>query len=347
MAIAPLPYPRLIHSRRFARNGFVTEAAFAKQLVDGQNHIMAYRRKTFLTANETAPAAGSAGTVTRYRAYGHTGHGATHVGFIVGIGLDTTSTGASPSVKVSATTATTGTVTQDVYAGLFNGTPTDSPSEITYHDGRLAVTANETVQIVVSTSDYARIFSILVYEIASDIVDSAVNYYQEVTPAAQYPIWDSTRQVHNVGMSQIWRHNGGHIMTWPGSGTGTSPTYTGGTTWTNVIDSATSVTANTAGFYLGNVGLDLSGMQRYGDTSLNVVFAAHLSCTGSATADVRLEDSSGTICSMTGKGTASAWYTATTTISLSTLDKADLQFRTSNAANTVTLNAVSLYAYLA
>ncbi len=347
--LASRKWPRLIQHKRFARNSFIPEAPFARRLVTGQNHVMAFRRKTFLTANTTPPAAGVA-SADLYRVYCHTGHGATHMRVKVGMMMDTTSTGVDPFVRVAVTEVGVGTTNLDIHGGAYTGTPSDGPGDILWRSELVPVTANAAHSIVVSISDYARLQSILIYEVASDVVDSAVNYYAEVTPSTEHPIYDSVRQTHAVGLSQIWRHNAGHLMNWPGNGTSAASPTNATTTWTNVIDAATSVTASTAGFWLGDTGsFVMSQMARqYTADTLDVVFAAHLSCTGSATAEVRLEDSGGTIISMTGKGTASAWYTVTGSLAnLGDIAKCDLQFRTSNAANTVTLNAVCMYAYLA
>lgn len=347
MSTALKRYPKQIHYRRYARNSFVPEAAFPGRVVAAQNHIMAYRRKTFLTANDLGRGSGVAGSSDLYRFYCRTGHGATHMAFVVGLGLDNTSTGADPYVRCAVTEIGVGTTNLDLHGGAFNGTPDDSPSEISWQDGLVAVTPNALYSVVVTAVDYARLFSILAYEVASDEVDDATDYFAEFNYSGGVPIYDSLAQRTSQGLSQLWRHNAGQLLTWPGAGTGTSPTYAT-TTWTNVIDAATSVTASTAGFYLGDGDQTLEAWRRASDTTLDVVLAVHCSVTGSATGEVRLIDSVGTRASITGMGTGSAWYTTATTMSgLDTLGKADLQCRTSNGANTVTLNAVCLYAYLA
>lgn len=345
MTVAIRRYPRLIEYRRYAKNGYVPEAPFRRRVVNAQNHVMAFRRKTFLESNNIAPGVGLAGSGIRYRGYGHSGHGATHLGIIVGIMLDNSSLGADPAVRFKSSAATGEVI---LHAGNYTGTPTDSPSEIIWRDGQLAITANTAFDFSVATEDYARICSVLVYEIASDVVTAATNYYIEEAPGVDFPIWDASMERSHVGMSQLWRRNAGHLMTWPGSGTGTNPTYNS-ITWTNVIDGATTVSATTAPIaYLGDATVNLEPWRRYSKTTLDVVLAVHCSVTGSATGEVRLIDTVGTRASITGMGTGSAWYTTATTMSgLDTMGKVDLQCRTSNAANTVTLNAVSLYAYLA
>ena len=349
MSTAIRKYPHVIQHKRFARNGLIPEAPFARRIAIAQNHAMAFRRKTFLCASALdGRFNGTSGTTVLYRAYGHTGHGATHLGVVVGIGLDTVSSGSAPQVEIKATMGGGATDTLTLSAGNFTGTPTDSPSEIVWRDGLVAVTANDTVEIRVAAMDYARILSILVYEIASDVIDSSVDYYVEGSPTIGDPVYRGLVERTTEGLSKMWRHNGGHLLTWPGPGASTMPPY-GTTTWTNVIDAATSVTANTAGFYLGDGDQTLEGWCRKKNPGdLEVVLAAYCSVTGSATGEVRLQNSGGTVASITGMGTGEAWYTTTATLSgLGSIDKCDLQARTSNGANTMTLHAVSMYCYLA
>lgn len=347
--IALKRYPKIIYPHRHARNGFIPEAPFIRRTVKAQNHIMAYRRKSWLNASDfTGRFTGSAGT-DLYRCYGHAGYGATHLGIIVALGLDSSGTGADPYVRIARTASTLGTTNLDIHGGNYDnaaGAPTDAPSEIIWREGRIPLTANEAFSVVVTAADYARVMSICLYEIASNVITNSTSYYLEAEPVVEFPVYDTYRQKQLQGLSQIWRRNGGHLLTYPGAGTGTAST-SASTTWTNVIDAATSVSATTAGYYLGDGDADLNMMRRATDTTVDVVLAAYCSVTNSATGEVRLQDGSGTICSITGMGTAAAWYTTTTTIATSSLEKADLQFRTSNAANTISLHAVCLYAYLA
>ena len=345
-------YPKRISPLRHARNGFVPEAPFIRRSVKAQNHIMAYRRKTFLTACDFSGRFTGSAAATLYRFYGHAGHGATNLGIRIGLGLDSSGTGADPNVQIKVTQSGLPGGSDEVFihGGNYDmaaGAPTDAPSEIVWREATLLLMPDTVFSVQIAANDYARILSLCIYEIASPVVDGAVNYYFSAEPVVEFPVYDSHRQRALQGLSQIWRHNGAHLLTWPGVGTGSPRTRTGDTTWENVIDTTTAVTSTTAGFKFDDV--MMAAMLRVSDASLlNVVLAAYCSVTGSATGEVRLEDSSGTICSITGMGTAAAWYTSATTIAdVSNLSKVDLQFRTSNAANTISLHAVCLYAYLA
>lgn len=354
MTLALRRYPRFISHLRYARNNFVPEAPFARRLINGQNHVMAFRRKTFLNASALdGRFAGAAGETILYRSYFHTGHGATGIKVKVGIGSDNLSSGVDPIVRFKLTKVSGGSADVYLHAGNHSGSADDSPSAVTWRDGIIPCDADADYYIDVVATDYARVLSVCVWEAASDIVNEATNYYVDPDPTVGFPIWDSMRQKQLVGMSQIWRRNAGQIMTWPGPGTGSGLTRTGVTTWLNAIDgSSTSVTASTPGFWLGDDEWPLDRWQRYSDAiaglTINVVFACYASCTGSATGEVKLENSTGTICSITGMGTAAAWYTSATTLAnWDPSSKADLMYRTSNAANTVTIHAACLYAYLA
>lgn len=546
-------YPRLIQHLRYARNGFVPEAPFQGRLNHVQNHVMAFRRKTLMTASAIGGTPrGAAGTTVAYQFRCHVGHGATHLAFVVGMGLSDVP-GSDPIVRIKATIAGGAATSLDLHGGNFNGTPVDAPSEIAWRDGKIAVTANTTYEVAISVVDYARIVGVCAYELASDVANAATNYYAVQAPGVGFPVWDSIRQTELVGMSSLWRRNGSHLMTWPGLGGTASPTFAT-TSWTNAIDlsptaaaltwymtnalvsvhqemsetspgadatsspatgwtvstgstnyspmdsnvtqtaatftstvqpdgsidttvgdcmrstntynggfasgnwtingvviavanggsqdgtmgfrlfrsvnangsSATEITGavqtgatvtdltaatqqnssitfnpgafsvadeylfvqigwqrtgagamttsdvifrvgstatrvvtstftpNATGIYLGDDTVSLVPLQRFSDGNvsgtslLNVVLAAHCSVTNSATGEIRLIDSVGTRASITGMGTAGAWYTSTTTMTaLDTTKMIKIEARTSNAANTLTLNAVSLYTYLA
>lgn len=352
MAKALRAYRPLIHSHRYARNGCIPESAFYGAALKAQNHVMAYRRKLFATWSDwvNGGSLGYAGTTNMFRFRGHVGYGATKLVFSFALGLDNKNTGTDPRVTVSATEVGGSTVSSTVHHG-FNGSvgATDSPSEIAWRKVEIDVNPNTTQEVVIQAIDYARILSFGAWEVASDEIDDTINYFNENPSGLGLPIYDTTRSGLLIGLSNLWRRNGSHLLSWPGSGTSTFPTQTG-TTWKNVIDDATSVSSTTAGFYLFDGDETLEAWCRQSDASthtLDVVLAAYGS-TSASTGEVRLENGSGTLCSVTGITTTPGWFTSTTTIAgVDAIDKCDLQFRTAINGPTLTLNAVSLYCYLA
>jgi len=351
MPHANINYPKMIHPFRWARNGQIPDAYFLRQLVTAQNHALAYRRKTFFRWGDFEQRfTGISASTVIWRVRCHTGLAATKIGIIAGMGRSDKGSAGDPIFTFRASKVAGGSDSVQIHAGASLVAPTDVPSEIIWRDATVDVDPDADYELDLTTEDYARPLSVLLYEIANPEVDEATNYYVEAAPTIEQPVYDATHLRILQGMSEMWRRNGRHLLSWGGSGTGTNPTFNS-TTWTNVIDGSTSVSASTPGYYFHSDEEGEAKHIRVSDTSastVNVVLAVHCSVTGSATGEVRLQSTGGTAASITGMGTASAWYTTTTTITTDNLlDKLDLQCRTSNGANTVTLNAVSLYTYLA
>lgn len=342
-------YPGLIHHKRWARNGFVPDAKFAKQLVRGLNHISAYRRKTFCTWGNidgaiSGPAAGSSTVIHRFRC--HTGWAATHITFVLGIGKPVHPSTGDPRIELAATIAGGATTTEIVRVGYWSAGTNDSPSTIDKRIVKIPVDADTTYEVAVTTYDTARVLWGVAYEQASNVIDESVLYYIEDSPTLYFPIYDRMRLLLLGGLSDMWKRNGSHLLTWSTNGS-TSPTFTS-TTFTNVIDGSTAVAASSAGYYLGSDSQTLEPWCRISEpTEMHVVLAAHGSCAGGSTGEVRLVNGSGAQLSLTGIGSSSQWYTATTSFSdVTAFQRLDLQARVAAGGSTLTLNGVSLYAYV-
>lgn len=354
---SPKRYQPNLEPMRWHRNGMIPNAGFiggSNGVIGRQNHILSYRKKVFMNMGDMDnPITGGAATTVFARAYCHTGHGTTHIGFVVGMALDIRIAGADPRITIEVKISGGASTTETIRYGLNSEAAASDagPNSISWFRPKIAVTADTRYEILVSAVDYARPVSVMAYEIGATEVDSATNYFHEHQVGVGYPIYDSLRSAGLIGLSQMWRHNGSHLLTYPGARNGTSPTYAS-TTWTNVLDGSTAVSAATPGYYLGgDANTYLTQHVRQSDSStqvLDVVLAVHGSMSAGATGEVRLEDSTGTRCSITGITTTAQWHVATTTISaVDTMAKVDLQARTSNVANTLTVNAVCLFSYLA
>ncbi len=296
----------------------------------------------------TTSARSSAGTVTVARAFVHTGYGATNLVFHIGMGLvSAPGVTATPRVDVTCTISGGAATTESVFYGINSGgVVTDAPDEIAYHVVKVAVSPATNYEVLVQAFSYARVLSISCYEEASNEIDTAVDYFANPHAAVGGPIVDITRQEILQGLSQLWRRNGPMLMCWPGETT--DPTNAT-TTWTNVIDSTTAVAASSAGWFIAGDGDETGEMLcRLSDAkAFDAVLAVYSSMSGAATGEVRFQDAGGTICSVTGLGAAAGWRTQAVTIAgTDALGKCDLQFRTSNVASTITIHAVSLFAFL-
>ena len=347
LPLAELHYPRIIQPSRWATNGRPPDIRFLRALVRSQNHAMAYRRKTFLRWGDLdSPPDGLSGDVTRFRWRCHTGYGATHIGLVLGLGLDNKASGASPAVQLEITPVGGGAATTVTSTGGASTTGTDDyPSQILWRREKLAVLPNTTYECRLITKDYGRIVSVCAYEIASPFVDPRKDYYVGEQPGVEAPVTDSLRERILVGLSSLWRRNGSHLYSWPGDPSGTQPTFAT-STWTNIIDGSTTSSSSTPGFALGDadeVTLLAQPRRSKGD-ALDVVLAAHGSMASGSGGEVRLIDNNGTAwMTLTGIGTTSQWYATTGTISLDGITKLDAQARATSS--TLTLNAVSLYTY--
>jgi hypothetical protein len=344
-------YPGLVHHRRWARNGMIPDAKFAKALVRGLNHISAYRRKTFLMAGDWDNAiSGTGGSTVMHRFRCHTGYAATHIAFeLIIANTQADGFGDEPQIQIDVTEVggATTTVTRDVGFNDDAGSTAFAPNNLGTWDVHVPVDADTSYEVTVTAIDHARLVSIGAREIASNIIDESVLFYIEDSPTLFFPIYDRMRLLLAGGLSDMWKRNGSHLLSWTTNGAA-SPTFAS-TTWTNVIDGATSVAASTAGYYLGADAYTLDQHCRIASPGvMHVVLAAHGSCAGGSTGEVRLQDSTGTHLSLTGIGAASQWY-ATTPIfaDASAFQKLDLQARVAAGGSTLTLNAVSLYAYVA
>ena len=351
MSAAPKIYPNIIQPQRWCRNGLVPDTGFLKQMVRAQNFTMAYQPKTFCSWGDVDNAmAGTAGTVNRYRFRCHTGYGTTHIGFVFGL-LQANTSGTNPRITISATEVGVGTTTKTIYHGVSGTSSTDAPNNVTDVRTKIAVTANATYEMLVSTIDFARISDLMAYEVKATEVDSAVDYFHELAPGVGQPIVDNVRERIFTGLTALYKRNGPHLYSFLGNGDASNPSFTG-TTWTNIIDGTTTSTGEAAGIYTSDVGGGgPTHSYRLSDAGAPA-FAAVLAVYGQVTTasnggEVRFyDDAEGVIATITGITTTLQWHTATVNIGpLDTIGKLVVQARHSTAAHTLRVDAVSLYAY--
>lgn len=352
-------YPGRLDDKRYARNGFVPEDSFLRRVLGAQNHVLSYRRKVFLSTGCLAsPFGGALGTTTRFYLRCHSGIGAARFVFRIGLGLCDGSLIAStdPYVTLDVVYYDGGGVkyptTVEVHHGINSGeTFSDTPFEIAERVERVDVVADTDYEVSVSEVDGARILWLAIYEEAPEDVNPSTPWFvDEGQGVVGYPVLDATRERTLRGLSEVWRRNGPHLVTFTGQLT--APTYTDAT-WRNVIDASTSFSSTSAGYWLGDDDAlyTLSPLCRFADNDeMDAVLCVYGSCAnGTSTGEVRFENAGGVVCSLTGVTTVEQWYTSAVTLSqVEQLAKCDLEARLSAAtANTFTLKGVSLYAYLA
>lgn len=345
-------YPNRIDDKRHARNRFLPEDTFLRKAHNAANHVQAYRCKGIFSRGDliNTPASAAGTTVTRFRFRNHSAYGARYYVFRLTLGLhnDTLGTPTNPRVDIDVTIAGGATTTATVYHGQnAGGITADSPNELVDRVVRVAIDPVTTYEVNIDEIDGARILAICVHEEHYEEIDTSRDFYvDQLGGQTGFPIYDATRGRLLEGLSKVWRRGGPMLLCWPGETT--APTFTGGTTFTNIIDSTTAVAASSAGWYLGDTDATLEMLARMSDNkTIDVVFAVYAQVTGGNTGEVRLQDSGGTRCSITGVTTTLQWHTSSTTIAnLDTLGKVDLQARVTNPVHSLSLRAVSIYAHL-
>jgi len=352
MALASERYPRIIHHRRWCLNGSIPDAWFIRQVRDGLNHTMAHRRKVFLNVAAPWETLGAAGTTNYWRAYMRTGYGASELRFDLALGLDLHVAG-DPYVEVVVTESGGASQTIRIDYGNSGSGSSDEPYTIgTFFRRGVTVSPNTAYEILVRGVDGGRPLTVAGYEYANPEINESTSYYAELAPSVAQPVYDSFRQKLLDGLSNVWKGNGAHLLTWAGLGTGNARSVTG-TTWTNVFDgTSTAIDATTPGYYFGSEGggalSDLLPLVRTKDGNDLPVTLAVYGNSSNSTGEVRIVDSSAVGPSITTIGTTLQWYTTNTTWSnvdaIAGSGKVDLQARHSTAGQTVNVYAVSLLA---
>lgn len=354
MALAKVRYPKRIDPLRWCSNGLVPDAFMIRQVAWALNHVIAYRPKVFGTwgdLDNAGTVVGASGTTTYYRFHCRTRVLASEMVFRIGMGLDPHDSGTDPTVDIDVTESGGSTTSVSLHYGLSStGSDGDAPYTIRWAEARIPVSGATSYEVAIKGSDYGRPLCWTAYDFVDPEVDPDLGYYVGLAPTIQQPIYDSFREQLLTRASQVWLANGPQLITWPGRGTGSS-TDIRGTTWTNAVDaSSTSVSSSTPGFDIGSTAgtgalavSSLAPLLRYSHgTSLPVTFAVYASTDTGSTGAVRLQDSGGTLASITTIGTTAQWYTTDTTISSSTT-KIDLQLRNGTAGQTTRLHAACLY----
>jgi hypothetical protein len=344
--------PFRIDPMELARNGQVPDARFITQVSNAQNNINTYRRKEVF--REILSATANIGQ-TMLRGYFHSGHAAVSLCFSYALGAIAHS-GNDPQITINLQPAGGGTTLSETIHSIQNNTAVAylAPSDMSYGRRFFSLSSDTDYIWWITGTDLPHLQCLDVFELGQAVIDGAVNYF--VDPSGSYaPIYDATRQRLHQGLSQLWKHNGAHILNWSQAGT-TSKTISG-TTWTNVIDATTAVASTSAGYAIGN-GL----LQPYGRRSeimLNILpkatFAVYVTITGGAgTGEVRLMTDaavgSPTLISITGINAAGWWVFSSQRLGASNFgpndfSKADLQFRMSGGVNTLSLEAACLFLY--
>lgn len=337
-----LPVP--LEVVKFARNGQAPTAAVAGRVLSAYNHVVAYRRKLIFSKGlqvNNVPA-GSATTLTPWRAYCRTGYaasGAIRLKFIT-VGLPTATSSADP--RVVWTVVGVGS-TEALRVGVNTGTL--GPNDFVQQIATIDVAANTEYEIYCQLINRGRIVSAAIWEEHDSAFEDgdtgvasrdSVNDGDVITDAQAN---DLLFTGHN-----LWLGNAAPVLSWctdqdPDNG-GAAPTRSTAS-YANVFDQAvTSVTDNSRGF--------LPAVQFHNpahSTDVPIVFAVYAHNTSSAGGAVRLVDASGAIATVSSFATGGEWKTATGVLSgLSHRHKVDVHFQ-GDGSNNLVVHAFAVYEY--
>lgn len=325
--------PATIHWQRDALNGYTPSAQFYARLVGVQNHATAYRHRCVYSKSARLgnTSYGYAGTTTIGRFRFRTGHGVTAVRILAILGKDAsggTATNPRATVDVGGTSVT-------FYYGLSPTAATDAPDELRIVGDTIAVTADTAYTGHIDAIDYARVMGIAIYELGSETIDEATEWFNSTIPQARAPIFDAFHGKVMQGLSEIHRHNAGTVAHWSLIN-GASRTRSSATP-INLVDNTTTGAPSGA---TPGLKLDLTYRATEGVATVPVEVGVYGSIpAGSGT--VELRDSSNTVkVTVTVNSATPGWFTATASLAAS-LEKYDLYYA-GDGANTLSVSAVSI-----
>ncbi len=329
--------PRPIGWHGFARNTLPVQAALGKKLWNATNHCVAYRRKTVFhkCMNLQSIRSGASGTQTLWYGRFHAGHGATHIIARVGMAPMGTS-GSSGEIYLTVGGTDTNKLVQAPTAN------NDVASDYSYGKIIYGVSENTTYEWSLKAVDYARPFSLTIYEIGDQPVNTGNGATVDPRLGVQSPITSAQHQDIHQAHWDLWRHNACHLFNWTQDDENSAYSISGAT-YTNIFDrTTTGGAASTApGFYLQTT------RHNRVNHDVPIVFAFYgASASGGSTSSVQLVDNSNTkLAEITSIGSTEQWYTTTATLTAgNTLCTIEAKRA---LAVSVNFKAFSIYEYLA
>lgn len=367
---APMGYPKLIQPKRWCRNEQIPDSFFRRKVRDAQNHVMAYRSKTFASWGDmvnlvaAAPVGGNP-TKDLWRMRCMTGHGAREMRFLLGIASVSDTAAADPQVIITVSRVTDGTAqglsvtTSSTTTTLHAGSAASvlaGPSFIGWHEASVDVLPLTTYEVLITGYDCGAPQAGVIYEWCHPGVWALTDHYQTSPGLSGSPINDADREKAIRGLSEMWQYKGTHLLNWCGPHTAAGISLSTTANWKNVFDqavvSAVNVDSSTPGWSFARAGgttstalPSLSALARFKDSgAVPCVFAVYGSALDADGARARLQDGSGTTLIETGNITQTAgWWTVNFDLTTAT----DLRFILSGtgvgAAGGLLIYAASVY----
>ncbi len=340
--------PPLIHHQRDTLNGHYPAAGFYSRAIAAENFLTDYGDRCVFSAawrlGQYGQFPDTTTTLRRHRFRSR--YGAKYLRAVVktgraynwsaGVGPPVPTTGAG-NVTITVTLSGGGTQTLGPFASPEddNAVPTDAPSTWTIAMDSIEIASASVYECAVVVQHYGRPLSVELHEHGDLAPTESVSYHNGLIAQAGTEITEATRSRLLIGLSNMYRQNGGTVAHW-GLAAGTAFTRTSAT-FINLIDNATAAppTAATPGWHL-DFGYRCTHSR---PTTVPFEFSVYGSVAAGAGGSVRIVNSAGTALATATITGAAGWYTATGLIS-TTAGKFDLQYA-GDGANLLTVNAVS------
>lgn len=230
--------PRIIHPRRYARNGELVKAAVGGQLADSLNHTLAYRRKCVMAWSQdwTSIPGGVFGPADWVHGAFYAGVGADKVRFLIGMVPDDSGLGADPEVYIKLGEVGMSLSTSDsLHYGLSDGGTVNELGDLYRGEIDISVTEGTVYEWKLVVEDYARPVFCCAYEIAGSPVDTADGAV-EPTMYVNTPITSTQHQDMLELADEMHRKNGTQLIAF------TQPSNTAvvyeGNSYQNILDTS-------------------------------------------------------------------------------------------------------------
>lgn len=207
--------PRIVQWRSNACNGMVPNAFMWRQLVEGENHITAYRhREVYRKGLELGTDVSGAQAMTGYFRF-RTGYGVNKCTVVALMGYTTASAGAGSTADPYLTVTFSGITAFKLPGSVKSaGTIYDAPDEAWLVSRDVDVSEATAYTVSYVPSNYCRCLAFMVYEQAPTTVDEATSFMNTHSPTGGSPIYDADRQRLLEGLSKQYRQNGGIVAHW-------------------------------------------------------------------------------------------------------------------------------------
>ncbi len=333
---APRNVPRPIGWHGLARNTLPVMAGFPIRAWHATNHMVGERRKLVFSdsSNLQSLRSGQSGTKDLWHGRFHSGHGAKEI--VAEFGLAPMGSSGSDGQTYLTVAGTDTEVIHQSPTGL-----SDIANGFSYRKIRHSINSNTAIEWSCKVEDYARPFSLSIWEVGDAPVDTAdgaidpgIGLYSPITDDQHSDIY----QAH----WNLWKHNAAFAHWWS-KDTDTPQSLTSNV-YTNVWDlTTTGNPATTApGFYIHSLYHDRV------NHDVDYVFAVKGAMqSGVPTGSAQIVDTSGTtIAEITGIDTTDQWWTTTFTRAAANSQFVAVQIK-APVIGTLDVDAVSIYEYLA